>query len=430
MTVTLLTVGDELLIGQVTNTNAAWLGDQLSLAGFDVRRHVTVGDSVVDITRALDEGFAAGTLVVVTGGLGPTHDDVTKKVVADYFGKDMHADEALEAQIAARYEERGRPVPPSTKLMALVPDDFEQLANPIGTAAGLWYADEHQGRARIVAVMPGVPYEMEAITKTALLPRLREAHDGLVILHRTLLTVGYGETMLAERLGAEAGDLAPYLNEDHLGLAYLPGSGGVRLRLTATGDDRAEAQARLDRFAAFVHDRLGDAIYGEGDDTLEAIVGAMLKERGLTVAVAESCTGGRVMEQLVRVSGASAYLKGGIVAYCNEVKRDLLGVNADDLSEHGAVSEPVVKQMAEGARARLGTDVALATSGIAGPTGGTPGKPVGTLWLAYADEADTYAVRLTLTKNRALNLRLSTMAALNLLRRQLLRREPQPAASL
>ncbi|MEO1729050.1 MAG: nicotinamide-nucleotide amidohydrolase family protein, partial [Bacteroidota bacterium] len=170
--------------------------------------------------------------------------------------------------------------------------------------------------------------------------------------------------------------------------------------------------------------------YGEGDDSLEAIVGAMLKERGLTVAVAESCTGGRVMEQLVRVSGASAYLKGGIVAYCNEVKRDLLGVNADDLSEHGAVSEPVVKQMAEGARARLGTDVALATSGIAGPTGGTPGKPVGTLWLAYADEADTYAVRLTLTKNRALNLRLSTMAALNLLRRQLLRREPQPAASL
>ncbi|MEM6782827.1 MAG: CinA family nicotinamide mononucleotide deamidase-related protein [Bacteroidota bacterium] len=434
MTATLLTVGDELLIGQVTNTNAAWLGDQLSLAGYEVRRHVTVGDVAADIHAALEAGFATGSLVVVTGGLGPTHDDVTKKAVADYFGKGLHADDALEAQIAERYVERGRPVPPSTRRMALVPVDFEKLDNPIGTAAGLWYADERDERARIVAVMPGVPYEMEAITKTSLLPKLREAHDGLVILHRTLLTVGYGETMLAQQLGADAGDLAPYLGSQDeggapLGLAYLPGSGGVRLRLTAKGDDREEAQVRLDRFAAFVQDRLGDAIYGEGDDTLEAVVGQMLRERGLTVAVAESCTGGRVMEQLVRVSGASAYLKGGVVAYCNEVKRDVLGVSAGDLDEHGAVSEPVVRQMAEGVRARLGTDVAISTSGIAGPGGGTPAKPVGTLWLAYADATDTYAVRLALTKNRGLNLRLASMAALNLLRRQLLRREPQPGPS-
>ncbi|MEM8560043.1 MAG: nicotinamide-nucleotide amidohydrolase family protein, partial [Bacteroidota bacterium] len=276
--------------------------------------------------------------------------------------------------------------------------------------------------------MPGVPYEMEAITKTALLPKLRAAHDGLVILHRTLLTVGYGETMLAQQLGADKGDLIPFLGAhdqggDHLGLAYLPGAGGVRLRLTAKGDDRAEAQARLDRFAAFVRDRLGDAIYGEGDDTLEAIVGAMLAERSLTLAVAESCTGGRVMEQLVKVSGASAYLRGGVVAYCNSVKRDLLGVDAATLDEHGAVSEPVVRQMAEGIRARTRADVAVSTSGVAGPSGGTPGKPVGTLWLAYADDAGTYAVRLQLAQNRALNIRLSTMAALNLVRRQLLRRD-------
>ncbi|MEM8600578.1 MAG: competence/damage-inducible protein A [Bacteroidota bacterium] len=427
MTATLLTVGDELLIGQVTNTNAAWLGERLSLAGFDVRRHVTVGDDAGDIQAALDDGFAAGTLVVVTGGLGPTHDDVTKKAVADYFGKRLHLNAGLEAQIAARYAERGRAVPPSTRQMALVPDGFEILNNPIGTAAGLWYADQNGDRDRIVAVMPGVPYEMESITKSALLPRLRDAHDGLVILHRTLLTVGYGETMLAQQLGAEVGDLAPYLDEDHLGLAYLPGSGGVRLRLTAKGDDRAEAQTRLDRFADFVRDRLGDAVYGEGDDTLEAIVGTMLRERGLTLGIAESCTGGRVMEHLVRVAGASAYLKGGVVAYCNQVKRDLLGVDAADLEKHGAVSEPVVRQMAEGVRARLGADVAISTSGVAGPGGGTPGKPVGTVWLAYADAEDTYAVRLTFTRNRALNLRLSTMAALNLLRRQLLRRDPQPA---
>ncbi|MEM9998393.1 MAG: competence/damage-inducible protein A [Bacteroidota bacterium] len=428
MIATLLTVGDELLIGQVTNTNAAWLGEQLSLAGIDVRRHVTVGDDAAAIHAALREGYAEGALVVITGGLGPTHDDVTKKAVADFFGKSTQVDADLEAAIAERYRTRGRPVPPSTTEMALVPEDFDLLANPIGTAAGLWYEDEHEDRRRLVTVMPGVPYEMEAITKTALLPKLRAAHDGLVILHRTLLTVGYGETMLAQQLGADKGDLVPFLGAhdqggDHLGLAYLPGAGGVRLRLTAKGDDRAEAQTRLDRFAAFVQDRLGDAIYGEGDDTLEAIVGAMLVERGLTLAVAESCTGGRVMEQLVKVSGASAYLRGGVVAYCNSVKRDLLGVDAATLDEHGAVSEPVVRQMAEGIRARTRADVAISTSGVAGPGGGTTGKPVGTLWLAYADDAGTYAVRLQLAQNRALNIRLSTMAALNLLRRQLLRRD-------
>jgi nicotinamide-nucleotide amidase len=415
MTAILLTVGDELLIGQVVNTNAAWLGEQLGLAGVAVTRMETVGDDEGVIRRALDRAFEEAGLVVVTGGLGPTHDDVTKKAVAEAFGRPLVFDPALMAEVEARFAARGRPTRPAHRAFAEVPEGFEVLPNPRGMAPGLW---GERGDGRVVVVMPGVPYEMEAITTAHVLPRLRARAGGAVVLHRTLLTTGEGETALAERLG----DLSDVLT-DGVTLAFLPALGVVRLRLTARGADRAAVQEAVERRAARLRHDLGDLVFGEDDETLEGVVGAILAGRGLTLAVAESCTGGAVAARLTRVPGASRYFVGGVVAYGNAVKTALLGVDEAVLRTHGAVSEPAVRQMVEGVRAALGADLGLATTGVAGPGGGTPEKPVGTVWLGYADAAGTRAVRLQLTTDRAVNVGLSTTAALNLVRRQLLRRE-------
>ena len=413
MNAIILTVGDELLIGQVVNTNAAWLGEQLGLAGMTVARMETVGDDVAAIRRALERGLDEAEVVVVTGGLGPTHDDVTMRAVADGLGREVVLRPELLAEVEAKLAARGRPMRPAHRVFAEVPEGFEALQNPRGMAPGLWGARDD---GRLVVVMPGVPHEMEAICTQHVLPRLRARAGDAVVLHRTLLTAGEGEAALAERLG----DLSDVLT-DGVTLAFLPGLGGVRLRLTVRGADRAAAQEALDRHAARLRRDLGALVFGEDDDTLEGVVGAMLAERGLTLAVAESCTGGAVAARITSVPGASRYFVGGVVAYGNAVKARQLGVEEAVLREQGAVSEPVARQMAAGARTALGADLAVSTTGIAGPTGGTPEKPVGLVWLGYADAAGTHAVRLQLTTDRAVNVGLAATAALNLVRRQLLR---------
>ena len=415
MTATILTVGDEILIGQIVNTNAAWLGEQLGLVGVNVIRMETVGDEDAAIQRALAQGFTDGDLVVVTGGLGPTHDDITKKAVADFFRVPLMFDEAILRMLEARYAARGRTFSAKNRVLADVPEGFDVLPNSKGTAPGLWGERDMAGRRQRVVVMPGVPYEMKAIASEHMLPRLRALADS-VVLHKTLLTVGRGETDLAEQLGT-----LDDLFGNGLTVAFLPSLGTVRLRLTARGADRAEAQHALDRGVARVRHDLGDLIFGEDEQTLEGVLGEMLAERGLTLAVAESCTGGAIASALTSVPGASRYFRGGIIAYCNSVKANQLGVASEELDEHGAVSEPVARQMAAGVREALGTDLGLAVTGIAGPTGGTPDKPVGTVWLGFADQEGTYAVRLHLTPDRTINIGLSTTAALNLVRRQLLR---------
>lgn len=418
MTATLLTIGDELLIGQVVNTNVAWLGEQLSALGVAVRRTAVVGDAAADIREELRRALAASDVTIITGGLGPTHDDITKRAVADELGRALEFHEELLDEVRRKFEGRGRPMSESNRVLAEVPAGFDVLANPVGTAPGLWFEGEVEGRSRVLAVLPGVPHEMRALMRDAVLPRLVQRNGEEAIVQKTILTVGRGESDLADALGPYADRLGPSLR-----LAFLPNYGIVRLRITALGETRAEAEERLASFEAYVRERVGEHVFGEGDDTLEAAVGRMLRERGLTLATAESCTGGLVSHRVTNVSGSSDYYCGGAVVYGNSQKVSLLDVDEETLRTHGAVSEAVAKQLAEGIRVRLGTDLGLATTGVAGPGGGTPEKPVGTVWIGYADERGAYAVKLQFVSDRLLNKRLSATAALAILRRQLLRRD-------
>jgi nicotinamide-nucleotide amidase len=417
MTGHLLTVGDEILLGQIVNTNAAWLGERLAEVGVDLRRSETVGDEIPEIAGAIARATAEGArLVVVTGGLGPTHDDVTRAAVAEAFGVELEFREELFERIRARYEARGRTMPEMGRVMAEAPAGFEALVNPKGSAPGLWGERDVDGRRQVVVVVPGVPHEMRTIMEDSALPRLAERQDG-VVLSRTLLTAGRGESDISAQIAEQVSGLS-----NGLTLAYLPGLGEVRLRLTARGEDREAARRDLDAATDAVRDVLGTLVFGEGTTTLEAVVNDALRERGLRLGVAESCTGGAISARVTAVSGASAVFCGSVVAYSNAAKADLLGVAPDLIEAEGAVSEAVALAMAAGARARLGADIGLATTGIAGPTGGTPDKPVGLVWLAYDDGDTQRAVRLQFTTDRAVNVALSTTAALDLVRRQLLRR--------
>lgn len=426
VTAALLTVGDELLIGQVVNTNAAWLGAELTAHGLTVARVLALGDEPAAITEAVRGMLRTADVLILTGGLGPTHDDLTKRAVAEALGRRLAFHPELLAEVEAWFAARGRRMPAANRLLAEVPEGFEPLPNPVGTAPGLWYAGPVPGLEgeRVVVLLPGVPYEMQTIAREAVLPRLMARQGESALAQKTWLTVGKGESDLAEQLG----DLSGWLS-DRLRLAYLPSYGIVRLRATAFGDTAAEARMRLGAFEAFVRERLGDLIFGEGEDTLEAAVGRLLAARGLTLATAESCTGGRVADALTNVPGSSTYFVGGAVVYANEAKVHVLGVDEGVLRTHGAVSEPVALQLAEGARRRFGADVAVATTGVAGPGGGTAEKPVGTVWLGYADALGRRAVRLQLTPDRHLNKHLATTFALDLVRRQLLRRERAPAGT-
>ncbi len=419
MTALLLTIGDEILLGQIVDTNAAWLGERLAEAGMDLVRCETVRDTEDAIIGALERANSEGIgLVVATGGLGPTTDDLTREAVARFFGAPVEEDASVVARLAALFAARGRELTPIARRMAGVPRGFDVLENPVGTAPGLWGETEHNGHILRVALMPGVPREMAAIWDGSLAARVGALRDGAVV-SRTLVTAGFGETDLAARHG----DLSDVLPQDDLarvGIAYLPGLGTVRLRVTARGRDEAAARARVDRAAERLRERLGDAVFGEGSDTLEGIVLDGLAARGLTLATAESCTGGSVAARLTGIAGASRAFLGGVVAYDNAVKTGLLGVSPETLDAYGAVSEQTVREMAAGARARLGVDVAVATSGVAGPTGGTPGKPVGTVWIAAEWPGGSDAVMLHLSHDRGVNIGLSTIAALNLVRRRVL----------
>jgi nicotinamide-nucleotide amidase len=420
MTATLLTVGDELLIGQVVNTNAAWIGEQLATHGLQAVRSVVVGDDLAGVADEVRRALRTTDVVVVTGGLGPTHDDVTKQAVAEALGVKLRFHEYILDDIRAKFEKRGRTMAAANRVQAEVPEGFEPLTNAVGTAPGLWFAGPWEGVAgeRVIVLLPGVPYEMQTLMRDIVLPRLVELQGEAAVVQKTLHTAGIGESDLAEKLG----DLTGWLS-DRIKLAFLPSYGVVRLRLTAFGDTRAEALGRLGEFEAYVRDILGDLVFGEGDETLASVLGAMLVERGLTLATAESCTGGRLADAITDVPGSSVYFSGGVVVYGNPTKEALLEVGADALRAHGAVSEPVARQMAEGVRQRLGASIGVSATGIAGPGGGTRDKPVGTVWLGYADEAGSHTVRLQLPGDRQLNKRLSVTAALNLVRRQLLQRD-------
>lgn len=418
MKAAILTIGDELLLGQIVNTNAAWLGEHLDRLGVELEQTVAVADREEAIGHALERTFEVADLVVTTGGLGPTHDDVTRRAVAEFIGRGLSFDEAVFAQIQQRFAQSGRAVPGSNRVQAMVPEGFEVLPNARGTAPGLWYEEESTGR--MLAVLPGVPHEMKALLLEEVMPRLQKHLGERVNKHRMLLTTGVGESTLHEKVG----DLSGILN-DSLRLAFLPGTTGVRLRISAYGASEDEVDGKLDRLEKYLREHVGEYVYKSGEGSLEAAVGDMLRERGLSIALAESCTGGYVANQFTNVSGSSAYMLGAVVAYSNAAKQGLLNVEEEVLASEGAVSEEVALQMARGVRTRLHADIGVSTTGIAGPTGGTPDKPVGTVWIGYADADHEEAHQLHFKQDRLLNKALTSTAVLNLVRTHLLADGPE-----
>ena len=404
--VEILSIGDELLIGQTVNTNAAWMGRLLEAQGWRVNRCVAVSDEETAIAEALADAESRAELVLLTGGLGPTRDDITKHVLCRHYGTQLVRHPDIEARIVAWFERRGREVLQVNRDQALLPEACKPLDNPLGTASGMLF--ERPGG--VTVSMPGVPYEMEYIMEKGVVPAMRERLSGEGRLprraHRSMLTMGTGESQLANRLGS----LEDELEERGVKLAYLPSPGSVRIRLTAEG----EAVGALDAAHAEVMERLAEWVVSPVGRVVEDELAAVWKAHGWTLAVAESCTGGALGAALVAAPGASAYFLGGVQSYANTVKAEVLGVDAVLLADHGAVSEPVARAMAEGVRDRLGADFGLSITGIAGPDGGSEAKPVGTVYMACAGPAGTVCVLHRFGRDRTRNLGMSVRAACRL----------------
>jgi nicotinamide-nucleotide amidase len=407
----IITIGDEILIGQIVDTNSAWMAQQLNDIGVKIERIVTIPDALDEITAALAAAEKRADVVLITGGLGPTKDDVTKQALAQYFKCDFtfHAD--IEAHIARLFARFGREMSKLNSLQAELPSACEPLQNNQGTAPGMWFTQNNT----IFVSMPGVPYEMKGLMKDHVLPRIKSTYALPTILHRTILTMGMGESWLSERI-ADWEDALPA----HIKLAYLPSPGRVRLRLSAFGTDAVVLAHSLATEEAKIALLIPELIYGYDDDTIEAVVGNLLRANGQTVSTAESCTGGLIAHKLTSISGSSDYFQGSIISYANQVKISSLEVSELDIQTHGAVSEAVVTRMAEAVKAKMLTDFAIATSGIAGPTGGSDEKPVGTVWIAVAGPNGTIAKKHLFGQNRERNIEISANTALNMLRKQLI----------
>jgi nicotinamide-nucleotide amidase len=376
LNVEIVTIGDELLLGFTIDTNSGFLGRELASLGVTVARHTTCGDDVGIIVETLREAINRTGAVITTGGLGPTADDMTVEAVAKLFDRELVRDDSIAQWLEQRwiaYARKG-PMPVSNYKQAMIPRGAEIIANPVGSAPGVLVTDE---RGRWVATLPGVPREARAMFTDSLRPRIAAlAGEGTVVRSMTLHTIGVGESSIADKLG----ELGKGVNG--LSLAFIPGIAGVDLRLTSRGRSSVDTDAALAEGARILRDSLGDVIYGEGSTNLASIVIDACRDSKLRIAVAESCTGGMLGEHITAVAGASDVFHGGLIAYDNRVKRQLLGVLDSDLAEQGAVSEPVALQMAKGVRLRLGTEIGVSITGIAGPGGGTPEKPVGTVWIA------------------------------------------------
>ena len=385
MRVEILTIGAELLLGYTVDTNAAYIARALSEIGVAVVRHDTVGDDPELIARAMGDGLERTGAVITTGGLGPTADDRTRYALAAAFGSELLTDDAVLAQLERRFQMFGRPMPRINVVQALVPRGARVIENSYGSAPALWMEDE---RGRWVLTLPGVPKEMRGLLSDRVIPILREraGTTPTVVASRTLRTTGIGESALAELLGEDGGDSVAGLP-----LAYLPGWEGVDLRVTAAEMPAPDAERALAEAARRLRARAGHYIYGEGAADLAGVALQLSRERSLTIATAESCTGGLVGARLTAVPGSSDVYLGGVVAYANSVKESMLGVPGELIRQEGAVSEAVARKMASGARSRLGAGIGIAVTGIAGPSGGSPEKPVGTVWVAVDSDAGVSA---------------------------------------
>lgn len=374
MNVEIIVIGDELLIGQVTDTNSGWIARELNHIGWEVTEITTVRDRSREITDALNSSFGRVDVVLMTGGLGPTKDDITKQTLCDYFGGKLVFDESVFANVEAIFRRRKLTMNDSTRNQAYVPNVCTVIQNPVGTAPVMWF--ERNGK--VLVSMPGVPTEMKTVMKEVVISRLREYfQDHSSILHRTCLVKDFTESRLSETLSDFEAQLPACIK-----LAYLPTPGVIRLRLTARGDEESYLQKIIDDEFFKLRTILGSHLFCGSDTTLAGALGSILAERGETLATAESCTGGNIAHEITRIAGSSVYFKGSVVAYSNEVKTRVLNVSSEILSGFGAVSRETVLQMVSGVQRLLSSDCAIATSGIAGPGGGSVEKPVGTVWIA------------------------------------------------
>lgn len=407
----IVTVGDELLVGQIVDTNAAYLAAELTDIGITVSYALTAGDSIKAIRTAMDEGMRSCGITLVTGGLGPTPDDCTREAAAAFIGSSLQTDIGVLASVEQHFASLGRLVPPGSEQVAKVPHGFKVLANRKGTAPGLWYRGDN---GNVLILLPGVPHEMKDLFTSHVVPQIIKMNGRAEIAQRTLKIAGVGETVLQSKIETFA-----HLLDPDLTIAYLPGYYGVRIRLTIQGKNAAQ---RLDTVEKHFQNKLGIAIFGHNQDTLASVLKHLLITKGMTISVAESCTGGLVLHQLTSVPGASECVLGGVVAYSNQCKQHQLDVSRSILDQFGAVSEPVAIQMAKGVRKRLSSDIGLSITGIAGPSGGTKEKPVGLVWIGYADDRDVWAVKHQFGNDRHRNIYKSACTALNLVRQSLLKR--------
>lgn len=407
----IITIGDEILIGQVINSNAAWIGEKLSNIQVDVNSTSVVGDDVKQILQEFQRVFDANDLIIVTGGLGPTHDDVTRKCVVDFFKTELILDENVLSDIKKFFEIRGRELTKTNEEQALVPKIATVIRNPRGTAPGYWIEKEN----KIFVVMPGVPFEMKGMMEAFVLPRLEDKIENKkIIVRKNLLTTGIPESMLFDKLG----------NIDELmegnKLAFLPNQFGVRMRLTISGETEEIANNKLDEIEQKIRLLVGHYIYGKEDELLEEVVAKLMIDRGLKLAIAESCTGGLISSRITNVPGSSQFFERGVITYSNASKVELLHVQEDAIQKYGAVSLEVCRQMAEGIKAISGIDIGIAVTGILGPTGATPTKPIGLVYIGLCDDKLCTAKEFHFGDNRLMNKDRASQAALEMLRRHLL----------
>jgi nicotinamide-nucleotide amidase len=402
----IITIGDEILIGQIVDTNSAWMAARLNDIGVRVKQISSVADERQHILSALHEASHRADIILLTGGLGPTKDDITKKTIAEYFGVKLVENQEVLNNVISIFTRFNRPLLEVNRLQAQVPENCEVLLNRNGTAPGMWFNVD----GKIYISMPGVPHEMRYMMEDEVLPRLKSSLKLPFIIHKTILTVGEGESFLAERIADIEDSLPSFIK-----LAYLPKLGQVRLRLSGYGEHEAMLKEKVNEYAAKIIERVANVVVAEEDIPIEKAILNFMTEKGLTLSLAESCTGGYIAHLFTLHPGSSQVFLGGVVSYSNGLKESVLGVKDETLLQFGAVSRETVIEMVEGALLNFKSDYAVAVTGIAGPDGGTPDKPVGTIWVAVASVNKKVVKKLTFGSKRKENIERSAISALNML---------------
>ena len=404
--IAILTIGDEILFGQTLDTNSQWMSAELDSFGFKVVHRATVGDAEPDILSALKDAASWADIILITGGLGPTADDLTKPCLAKYFNVPLQSNPAALEELRVLFQQIDRKLSEANIAQTNLPANADYISNTLGTAPGMWIED----KGKIYVSMPGVPFEMKGMMSNHVIPKLQKQHELPIVTHKIIKTIGIGESWLAEKIASWENNLP-----ENIKLAYLPSLGQVKLRLTSIGKEKAALESAINDQVKLLIPHAEKYIYGYDNDNIEQVVGDLLIKKGLSLGTGESCTGGYLAHLITSVAGSSNYFKGSIIAYANEIKESALSVSPDTLEKHGAVSEETIIEMAKGVQAQLGVDIGIATSGIAGPDGGTEDKPVGTIWIAIAIGDEVKTRQLKLFKDRLLNIKMTAVTSLAML---------------